>query len=179
MANQKFISDIDCKWPGSTHDSRVWRLPDVKEYIERQRRFYIAGDSAYPISEVLMMPFSVPDAANCPRKRLFNRRLSGLRTVMSENISGTWKRRFPILKAMRTDLILSQKIVVATGILFNISRMWKDEGPDDESDSEDDSDDEERGNSQATVTVEEGDPGSVRIRGQVERDRLKDNGKKE
>ena len=36
MANQKFILDIDCKWPGSTHDSRVWRLPDVKEYIETE-----------------------------------------------------------------------------------------------------------------------------------------------
>ena len=31
---------------------------------------------------------------------------------------GTWKRRFPILKAMRTELQLSQKIIVATGILF-------------------------------------------------------------
>ena len=47
---------------------------------------------------------------------------------------------------MRSDLILSQKIVVATGILFNISsRVWKDEGPEDDSDSEDNSDDEERG----------------------------------
>ena len=71
--------------------------------------------------------------------------------------------------------LLSQKIVVATGILFNISRMWKDEGPEDDSDSEDNSSDEARGNSQASVTVEEGDPGFVRIRGQVERERLKDN----
>ena len=39
------------------------------------------------------------------------------------------------------------KIVVATGILFNISRVWKDEGPEDDSDSEDYSVDEERGNS--------------------------------
>ena len=75
---------------------------------------------------------------------------------------------------MRSDLILSQKIVVATGILFNISRMWKDEGLEGDSDSEDGSGDEERGNSQASVTVEEGDPGSVLIRGQVERERMKD-----
>ena len=53
--------------------------------------------------------------------------------------------------------------------------MWKDEGPEDDSDSEDYSVDEERGNSQASVTVEEGDPGFVRIRGQVERESLKDN----
>ena len=71
--------------------------------------------------------------------------------------------------------LLSQKIVLATGILFNISRMWKDERLKDDSDSEVGSGDEERGNSQASVTVEEGDPGFVRIRGQVERERLKDN----
>ena len=40
-------------------------------------------------------------------------------------------------------------------ILFNISRMWKDEGPEDDSDSEDIFSDEASGNSQASVTVEE------------------------
>ena len=43
--------------------------------------------------------------------------------------------------------------------------------PEDDSDN---SSDEARGNSQASVTVEEGDLGFVRIRGQVERERLKD-----
>ena len=38
------------------------------------------------------------------------------------------------------------KIVVASGILFNISRVWKDEGPEDDSDSEDYSVNEEKGN---------------------------------
>ena len=52
--------------------------------------------------------------------------------------------------------LLSQKIVVATGILYNIPRMWKDEEPEDNSDSEDASGDEERGNNQASVKVEEG-----------------------
>ena len=47
--------------------------------------------------------------------------------------------------------------------------------PEDDSDSEDNSSDEARGNSQVSVTVEEGDPGFVRIRGQVESERLKDN----
>ena len=47
--------------------------------------------------------------------------------------------------------------------------------PEDDSDSEDNSSDEARGKCQASVTVEEGDPGFVRIRGQVEHERLKDN----
>ena len=54
-------------------------------------------------------------------------RLSGLKTVMSECNFGVWKRRFPILKAMRTDLELSQKILVVTAVLFNIARSWNEE----------------------------------------------------
>ena len=61
--------------------------------MESQKRFYVAGDSGYPISENLIKPYPTAESAQRPRKRLFNRRLSGLRTVMSENIYGIWKRR--------------------------------------------------------------------------------------
>ena len=33
-------------------------IVQVKAYIEEQRRFLIAGDSAYPISENLIKPYS-------------------------------------------------------------------------------------------------------------------------
>ena len=67
-------------------------MSSVKAYMETQRRFMVAGDSGYPISEVLMKPFPIAEAAQCPRKRLFNRRISGLRTVMSENIRSLEKK---------------------------------------------------------------------------------------
>ena len=84
------------------------------------------------------------------------------------------------MKAMRTDLKLSQKIVIATGILFNIARAWGDAGPDEEeSDNDDEEDDgvEHESVRPATdpVIVTEGDPASVRVRGQVERERLMTN----
>ena len=172
VANDEFIYDLDCGWPGQTHDARTWNRSEVKAYIEEQRRFLIVGDSAYPISENLIKPYSTGEAAADRRKRLFNRRLSGLRTVMSENVYGVWKRRFPILKSMRTKLELSQKVIIATAVLFNIGRQWGDDLNNDESDeddSDDDSDDE-----RDTVVVQDGDPASTRVRGQVERDRLKD-----
>ena len=59
--------------------------------------------------------------------------------------------------------MLSQKIIIATAFLLNISRMWRDDGLDD---------DYER---QEPVRVEDNDLASVRVRGQVERERLKDN----
>ena len=144
-------------------------MSSVKAYM---RRFMVAGDSGYPISEVLMKPFPIAEAAQCVRKRLFNRRISGLRTVMSENINRVLKRRFPIMKAMRTDLGLSQKIIIATAVLFNLARLWRDEGPEDE----DDDDDHDDGSGMARcVLIEEGDPGSVRYRGQVEREWMMNN----
>ena len=110
------------RWPGSTHDARIWARSEVRAYIETQRRFLVAGDSGYPISEVLIKPYTTDEAGRDPVKRLFNRRLSGLRTVMSENIFGVWKRRFPIINALRTDFELSRKIILATAILFNFGR---------------------------------------------------------
>ena len=54
--------------------------------------------------------------------------------------------------------------------------MWRDDGLDDDDDDESDSDgehdDDER---QEPVRVEDNDLASVRVRGQVERERLKDN----
>ena len=170
VAGDRFIYDLDCRWPGSTHDSRIWNRSQVKAYLEQQRRFLLAGDSGYPISEILIKPYTTVESGQDRTKRLFNRRLSGLRTVMSENIYGVWKRRFPILKSMRTDFLLSQRIIVATAVLFNIGRLWGEEEDDDE---ERDGDDEPDGEMDQVVVLE-GDPGTVRVRGQVERDRLKD-----
>ena len=172
IANEKRILDLDISWPGSTHDSRIWNRSQAKAYLERQRRFLVAGDSGYPISEVLIKPFSNNEADGDRRKRTFNRKLSGARTVMSENIYGVWKRRFPILKALRTDFKLSQKIICATAVLFNLGRMWAEddiENHDEESDNDDDSDDTDEDETYVVVDL---DRNTVRLRGNAERERL-------
>ena len=174
VANDWRICDLDVSWPGSTHDSRVWCRSQVKPYVEQQRMFLIAGDSGYPISEVLIKPFNINEASQDKRKRIFNKKLSGLRTVMSENIFAVWKRRFPVIKSLRSDFLTSQKIIVATAILFNMGRMWSDEDPEDDvvGDDPDESDQEPAG---AGFVVEDSHPSSVRIRGQAERQRLLEN----
>ena len=168
VSNDEVIYDIDCGWPGSTHDARVWNRSEVKRWIEEQRRFKIVGDSGYPISEVLIKPYSTQEAGQDRRKRLFNRRLSGARTVMSECIYGVWKRRFPILKGIGTALQLSQRIIVATAVLHNIARMWSDEDPEDDEEEEQTDDDDDEG----VFVVQDGAPVTIRLRGQIERDRL-------
>ena len=72
------------------------------------------------------------------------------------------------MKGMRTDLEMSQKVIIATGVLFNISRLWGDE--DIEDDDEEDNDEEDDDN----FVVQDAAAATIRLRGQVERERLKD-----
>jgi hypothetical protein len=36
VCNDTRICDIDCSWPGSVHDARVWTRSAVKQYWEQQ-----------------------------------------------------------------------------------------------------------------------------------------------
>ncbi len=103
---------------------------EAKQYLEQEEHvFLLAGDSDYPISENLMKPYTNAEATGHARKHLFNKRLSGLRTVMSENVYAVWKKRFPCLRYMRCHHRLAKKIIVATAILHNIAVRWNAEEP--------------------------------------------------
>jgi hypothetical protein len=166
-ANETRICDIDMKWPGKAHDSRVYMNSEVKVWLEEQVPFTAAADSAYCISRVLVKPFTQNESANDPRKRLFNRRLSGLRTVMTENIFGRWVKRFPIIKDLRTFLTQSQKTILATAILQNIAVHWDEDDVDVADDAPHDDGDDGGGE-------DEGDEGRINVRteGQMLRETL-------
>ena len=163
VGNEHRICDIDVQWPGSTHDARIWKLSHAKHIIEEQIEYKIAGDSGYPISQVLVKPYSAAEVNGNPRRRTFNRKLSGLRTVMTEDIFGRWKKRFPILRNLRCHLELSQKIIVTTAILENIAHAWNVDQPD-----EDLPDPPHEGH----VIIFDDSREATRTRGQVERDIL-------
>jgi hypothetical protein len=91
------IRSIDTRWAGKTHDSRVWRASVAMRVIEAQTEFCVVGDSAYPMSRTLLKPFSRRESTT-PNHGRFNHRLSGLRTILTENPIGVWKQRFPILR---------------------------------------------------------------------------------
>jgi len=88
------IRDLEAKWAGSTHDARIWRNSRAKTIMESQAEFQIVGDSAYPISRTLIKPYRESPTRNRGR---FNKALTGLRTVCTENLIEVWKKHFPCL----------------------------------------------------------------------------------
>ena len=120
-----------------------------------------------------MKPYPTAEAANDPRKRLFSRRYSGLRTVMTGNLFGIWKRKFSILNALRTDFSFWQEIIIACAILFNVGRLaWEEDEEDDDSDQDTDSDtesefDDNAGDEDEVFVIDE-DRAAVRHKGQQE-----------
>jgi hypothetical protein len=112
-----------------------------------------------------MKPYLRPEQ---PRERRFNYKLSAIRTLMTENVIGLWKRRFPALKmGLRTNLKNSCNVIIATAVLHNISILWKEPCPEDNQDEEDDQDPE------APVPPDvSGRP--VRLAGQIRRDWMRD-----
>ena len=124
VGSDELIFDYDIGFSGSTHDSRVWRGSQAKIWIE-STVYKLAGDSAYPLSEHLVRPYDAPGNITGP----FNKSLTGLRTVCTENPYGRIKQRFPCLREMRMHLIPGQKVIAACVILFNMAFWIEDEMP--------------------------------------------------
>lgn len=169
VGNEKRICDIDCRWPGRSVDSTIYHFSQVKQHMESQVTYKCAADSGYGISQIIVKPYTTLEAINDPRKKLFNHKLSSIRTIMTENIFGRWKQRFPILMDLRTEVTLSQKIILATAILHNIATLWSEELPDGEVENGDENEAEHEAENDIVVNYELNE-NAIRDLGQVERE---------
>ena len=174
VGNDSRICDIDCSWPGSANDSTIYHYSAVKQHMESQVTYKCAADSGYSISQIIVKPYDKDAALNDRRKKKFNSALSGIRTIMTENIFGRWKKRFPIITNLRTHLQLSQKIIIATAILHNIATLWSEslpEGEEDDDEEEEEGGEEEEEDQQVEIQYALGEV-QVRTIGQTERDNM-------
>ena len=131
--SDKLIYDLVVNAPGSFHDAEIYQMSGIKAYMEtRFPRNICLGDSAFPTSDVLVTPYSARETAADPNKALFNRRHSGARCEMTENLYGIWKRRFPILRCLRVNLPNAYKIIICCAILHNLSVLWGEILPQDD-----------------------------------------------
>ena len=81
-----------------------------------------------------------------------------------------WKRKFPILKSLRTDFEFSQKIIIATAILFNFLRM--EYGEDDSDEDNQDNDDSDTEDGEDYIVIDEHSTDAIMASGKQERDKL-------
>lgn len=124
--SQNRILDIVSRWPGSAHDSHMFRNSSIRHRFENGEfnGSVLLGDSAYPLSNYLMTPIPNP---NAPAEHLYNRSHLSTRTIVERTI-GIWKRRFAVLfTKLRCNLVLVQRIILATAVLHNVAVNNRDD----------------------------------------------------
>ena len=123
--SDKLLYDLVVNAPGSFHDAAIYQMSGVKPYMEsRFPRHICLGDSAFPISDVLITPYSTAESNDDRNKALFNGKLFRARSEMTENIYVIWKLRFPI-RWLNVKLKNAYEIIIATKILHNLIHCKK------------------------------------------------------
>jgi hypothetical protein len=123
---ERFTSG-DAEWPGSVHDSRIWKNSVVGKFMMNSRTdALLLGDEGYGIAPWLMTPFKDPKQ---PTEQCFNCLFTKERVII-ERCFGQLKRRFPILQErVRLNLQNVPSVIVACFVLRNVAKYVQD--PDD------------------------------------------------
>ncbi|KAM7282248.1 putative nuclease HARBI1 [Ixodes scapularis] len=116
------ITQLTVKWPGSTHDSFMWRNCDLSEKFEAggMPDGWLLGDAGYPLQPWLMTPFRKPKEEE--GEEAYNMCLTKTRQVI-ERTFGILKSRFRCLD--RSGGVLQYtpsvccRIIVACVVLHN------------------------------------------------------------
>ncbi|XP_051780670.1 putative nuclease HARBI1, partial [Erpetoichthys calabaricus] len=120
------VSNVEGKWPGSVHDSRIFKESHLYRTFEQGHHDGILlGDRGYAYRNFLMTPF--PDPNPGPQTR-YNVALSRTRARI-EMTFGHLKERFQCLKRLRIAPDRACDIIVACSVLHNITTIRKERVP--------------------------------------------------
>ncbi|XP_062553045.1 putative nuclease HARBI1 isoform X2 [Armigeres subalbatus] len=152
------ITSIDCSWPGSVHDSRIWKNSDVYRIMsENTSGALLLGDEGYAIAPWIMTPYRNPDSAI---RENYNKIFCRERVVI-ERVFGQVKRRFPFLQnTVRMATYRVPSMILACFVLHNVAKYLQDEDFDDVED-----------NDEVNDIVSDG-IGDARVRGQNRREAI-------
>ncbi|XP_030762163.1 putative nuclease HARBI1 [Sitophilus oryzae] len=122
-AQDKFTS-VDVQWPGSTHESRIWKRSNICAVLRcNTQRALLLADEGYGIEPCLMTPYQNP---NTPEETRYNNLLKKER-VCIERCFGQLKQRFSILQyKARLKLENIPKLIVCCVVLHNIAKTLCD-----------------------------------------------------
>lgn len=115
------ILDIDCSWPGSTHDAFILRNSDVWDVFEKSTapKGWILGDQGYMLKPWLLTPINTPKNA---AKNRYNRAHKRARSVV-ERCNGVLKARFRCLAGVLQFSPQKSKNIKACGCLHNFATL--------------------------------------------------------
>ncbi|XP_018406824.1 PREDICTED: putative nuclease HARBI1 [Cyphomyrmex costatus] len=118
------IINILARYPGSSHDSFVWRNCYARHLLRTQyevgNHCWMFGDSGYPLEPWLLTPFAETQPGT--RQEHFNERHSTVRSTV-ERCIGVLKKRFRCLLRYRTLEYMPEKageIINACAVLHNM-----------------------------------------------------------
>ena len=122
---EEMFTSVDVTWPGSVHDSRIWKNSNVYRIMKDSNAHPILlGDAGYGLSPFLMTPFKVP---NTPAQKAFNKVLTQERVII-ERCFGQLKQWFPILQnKVHMGLKKIPTLIICCCVLHNISKFLKDD----------------------------------------------------
>ncbi|XP_071177496.1 putative nuclease HARBI1 [Mytilus edulis] len=130
-SNMHFL-DVFCGWPGSVHDSRVFKNSPIHGIIENNTEemfpgnTHLLGDSAYGLTTWLMTPFKDYGNLNSNQKR-YNFVHSSTR-MMIEHAFGALKGRFRRLKYIdMLDLNKAVKVSLSCCVLHELCVLQNDD----------------------------------------------------
>ena len=127
------FTNVVARWPGSTHDSHVFRISNICSYLQNNHRSLddgvLLGDSGYACSPFFMTPCAT---TRTPSQEAYNSAHTKTRVVIEQTF-GRWKRRFHVLHAeirMAPEKVCM--IMGACAVLHNIALLLHEPMEDEE-----------------------------------------------
>ncbi|XP_062327791.1 putative nuclease HARBI1 [Osmerus eperlanus] len=129
------ISNVEAKWPGSVHDSRIYRESTLSNRVANgEFHGHLLGDRGYPCQPTLMTPYHDPEPGP---QQWYN--VAHCRTrARVEMTIGILKARFQCLRRLRVKPERACDIIVACVVLHNIATIRGEQHPAVQNDPEDD-----------------------------------------
>ena len=123
------VTNVVARWPGSTHDARIWDNSMVAARAEAgQLDGILVGDGGYRCTEYMMTPLAHPES---PAERRYQKAQVRTRNPI-ERTFGMLKK-FPCLfVGLRTNPTRCGNTIVAAAILYNIALSAGEIDPEEE-----------------------------------------------
>ncbi|KAJ8278362.1 hypothetical protein GJAV_G00086800 [Gymnothorax javanicus] len=119
------FTNIEAKWPGSVHDSRIFRATTIQRLSQGEFSGLLLGDKGYACQPFLLTPFADPQTAP---QQAYNLAHSRTRAWIDMSF-GLLKSRFQCLRHLRVTPDRACNIIAACTVLHNISCLRKERAP--------------------------------------------------